>query len=77
MAESPAPTATPNEALVVEGNRIRGIGRLLGGIRLERDPLADIRVLQGGHHLSCVITDGKVVDLGDEPVQDRPLAVWV
>jgi imidazolonepropionase-like amidohydrolase len=31
---------------------------------LNKDPLADITVLQGGKHLTSVIKDGKVVDLG-------------
>jgi imidazolonepropionase-like amidohydrolase len=33
---------------------------------LNKDPIADITVLQGGKHLAWVIKDGKVVDL------DRP-----
>src|SRR4029450_2776935 len=35
-------------------------------IVLNKDPIADITVLQGGKHLSSVIKDGKIVDL------DRP-----
>jgi imidazolonepropionase-like amidohydrolase len=31
---------------------------------LKKDPIADITILQGGRHLSCVIKDGKIVDLG-------------
>jgi imidazolonepropionase-like amidohydrolase len=38
-------------------------GRLADIIALDRDPLADITVLQGGKHLAWVIKDGKVVDL--------------
>jgi imidazolonepropionase-like amidohydrolase len=38
-------------------------GRLADIIVLDRDPLADITVLQGGKHLAWVIKDGKVVDL--------------
>jgi imidazolonepropionase-like amidohydrolase len=38
-------------------------GRLADVIVLDRDPLADITVLQGGKHLAWVIKDGKVVDL--------------
>ena len=30
---------------------------------LNKDPIADITVLQGGTHLSWVIKDGKIVDL--------------
>jgi imidazolonepropionase-like amidohydrolase len=33
---------------------------------LNKDPIADITVLQGGKHLTWVIKDGKIVDL------DRP-----
>jgi imidazolonepropionase-like amidohydrolase len=39
-------------------------GRLADIIVLKKDPLADIRILQGGHQLSHVIKDGKIVDLG-------------
>lgn len=38
-------------------------GKLADIIILDADPLADIRVLQGGTHLAHVIKDGKVVDL--------------
>ncbi|MGH7246554.1 MAG: amidohydrolase family protein [Pseudomonadota bacterium] len=38
-------------------------GKLADVIVLNRDPLADIAVLQGGKHLSWVIKDGKMVDL--------------
>jgi imidazolonepropionase-like amidohydrolase len=38
-------------------------GKLADVIVLDRDPLADIAVLQGGKHLTWVIKDGKVVDL--------------
>jgi len=41
-------------------------GKLADLIVLNKDPLADITVLQGGKHLSRVIKDGKIVDL------DRP-----
>jgi imidazolonepropionase-like amidohydrolase len=41
-------------------------GKLADLIVLNKDPLADITVLQGGKHLSWVIKDGKIVDL------DRP-----
>jgi imidazolonepropionase-like amidohydrolase len=35
---------------------------------LNKDPIADITVLQGGKHLSWVIKDGRIVDL--EPRDD-------
>ncbi len=41
-------------------------GRLADVIIVSRDPVADIRVLQGGAHLTTVIKDGKVVDLNGE-----------
>jgi hypothetical protein len=31
-------------------------------------------VLQGGHHLAHVIKDGKLVDRGERPQAERPLA---
>jgi hypothetical protein len=36
-------------------------------IVLKRDPLVDIRVLQGGRELAWVVKDGRVVDLGRAP----------
>jgi imidazolonepropionase-like amidohydrolase len=39
-------------------------GKLADIIVLKKDPIADITILQGGRHLSCVIKDGKIVDLG-------------
>jgi imidazolonepropionase-like amidohydrolase len=39
-------------------------GKLADVIVVAKDPLADITVLQGGKHLSWVIKDGRVVDLG-------------
>ena len=38
-------------------------GKLADIIVLNKDPIADITVLQGGKHLAWVIKDGKVVDL--------------
>src|ERR1700761_670695 len=38
-------------------------GKLADLIVLDRDPLADITVLQGGKHLTHIIKDGKIVDL--------------
>jgi imidazolonepropionase-like amidohydrolase len=49
-------------------------GRLADIIVLKQDPLADIRVLQGGQHLAWVIKDGRIVDLGAEPMQELPVA---
>src|SRR5262245_9598687 len=47
-------------------------GRLADVLVLTRDPLADIRVLQGGQHLAAVVKDGRRVNLerlgGDEPL---------
>ncbi|HEY3640588.1 MAG TPA: amidohydrolase family protein [Xanthobacteraceae bacterium] len=39
-------------------------GKLADIIVVKKDPIADITVLQGGRHLSWVIKDGKIVDLG-------------
>lgn len=39
-------------------------GKLADVIVLNADPVADITVLQGGKHLSWIIKDGRVVDLG-------------
>jgi imidazolonepropionase-like amidohydrolase len=56
-------------------------GRLADLIILKRDPLADIRVLQGGQHLAMVIKDGHIVALdGQEEIEDTPAyarSVWV
>src|SRR5712691_5792563 len=51
-------------------------GRLADIIVLNKDPIADITVLQGGKHLSWVIKDGKIVDLdpGDEELTFRQAA---
>ena len=38
-------------------------GKLADIIVVNKDPIADITILQGGKHLSWVIKDGKVVDL--------------
>jgi imidazolonepropionase-like amidohydrolase len=43
-----------------------GAGRLADVIVLNKDPLADITVLQRRDYLSRVIKDGKVVDLDRE-----------
>jgi imidazolonepropionase-like amidohydrolase len=47
-------------------------GKLADLIVLDRDPVADITVLQGGRHLVHVIKDGRVIDLGKD---DAPLKV--
>jgi len=38
------------------------VGKLADLILVTADPLADIRVLQGGNHLAAVVKDGKIVD---------------
>ena len=38
-------------------------GKLADLIVLDKDPIADITVLQGGRHLTWVIKDGRIVDL--------------
>ena len=38
-------------------------GRLADVLILTADPLADIRVLQGGQHLAAVIKGGQPIDL--------------
>jgi imidazolonepropionase-like amidohydrolase len=50
-------------------------GKLADIIVLRRDPLADIRVLAGGHELACVIKDGTVVRLGDHGREPNPLVL--
>jgi imidazolonepropionase-like amidohydrolase len=51
-------------------------GRLADIIILNKDPIADITVLQGGKHLSYVIKDGKMIDLDprDEMLQFQQAA---
>jgi imidazolonepropionase-like amidohydrolase len=41
-------------------------GRLADIIVVNKDPIADITVLQGGRHLSWVIKDGKIIDRSPE-----------
>jgi imidazolonepropionase-like amidohydrolase len=48
-------------------------GKLADLIVLNADPLADIRVLQGGKHLTTVIKDGKIVDLNGQAAAGEPL----
>jgi imidazolonepropionase-like amidohydrolase len=50
-------------------------GRLADIIILTRDPLADVRVLQGGRHLARIIKDGKTVALRDRAPEDKLLAL--
>lgn len=47
-------------------------GRLADLILLRRDPLADIRVLQGGEHLAMVVKDGQIVSLCDRTAEEEP-----
>jgi imidazolonepropionase-like amidohydrolase len=49
-------------------------GKLADIIILKSDPLADIRVLQGGQHLATVIKDGKLVPLNGHTVEEEMLA---
>src|SRR5262249_32907796 len=51
-------------------------GKLADMIILNKDPIADITVLQGGKHLTTVIKDGKIIDLGhqDELLQFKHAA---
>jgi imidazolonepropionase-like amidohydrolase len=49
-------------------------GKLADIIILKRDPLADIRVLQAGHHLAAVIKDGKIIPLHGPEVEAERLA---
>jgi imidazolonepropionase-like amidohydrolase len=49
-------------------------GKLADLIILTRDPLADIRVLQGGQHLAMVIKDGAIVPLHDQEAAEEKLA---
>jgi imidazolonepropionase-like amidohydrolase len=49
-------------------------GKLADVIILDSDPLADIRILQGGQHLVAVIKDGKIVPLNGLGVEEGTLA---
>jgi hypothetical protein len=51
-------------------------GKFADLIVLNKDPIADITVLQGGKHLSWVIKDGRIFDLGprDEMLTFREAA---
>jgi imidazolonepropionase-like amidohydrolase len=75
---------TRNNAFAVGlENDVGGVeaGRLADLIILKRDPLADIRVLQGGQHLAMVMKDGRIVALNaQEETEDTPAyaaSVWV
>ncbi len=50
-------------------------GKLADLILVTADPLADIRVLQGGHHLAAVIKDGRRVELTSETAEPEPLVL--
>lgn len=58
----------PNDVGVLEP------GRLADLIILTRDPVADVRVLQGGHHLAWVIKDGQIVSRGRPTSEETPIA---
>jgi imidazolonepropionase-like amidohydrolase len=49
-------------------------GKLADLIIVKSDPLADIRVLQGGQHLATVIKDGRVVPLNGHVAEEAMLA---
>jgi len=68
---------TRNNAFVIGLEHELGIleaGRLADIILLDSDPLADIRVLQGGQHLAMVIKDGRVMDLNGAADTEPALA---
>lgn len=48
-------------------------GKLADLILVTADPLADIRVLQGGQHLAAVIKDGRSIDLNGHKAEPEPL----
>jgi imidazolonepropionase-like amidohydrolase len=48
-------------------------GKLADIIILKHDPVADIRVLQERSNLSMVIKDGKIVDLGNDTLEESLL----
>ena len=50
-------------------------GKLADLILVTADPLADIRVLQGGTHLAAVVKDGKIVDHQAQTVAPGQLAL--
>ncbi|ETX07376.1 amidohydrolase family protein [Candidatus Entotheonella palauensis] len=50
-------------------------GKLADLILVTADPLADIRVLQGGRHLAAVIKDGRIVDFNGQTVAPEFLAL--
>jgi imidazolonepropionase-like amidohydrolase len=50
-------------------------GKLADLILVTADPLADIRVLQGGRNLAAVIKDGRIVDLNGQIVETEPLVL--
>ena len=69
---------TRNNAFVVGLENDVGVveaGRLADLIILQRDPLADIRVLQGGQYLAMVIKDGRIVALDGHEEAEETLAL--
>ncbi|PKB68932.1 MAG: hypothetical protein BZY81_00045 [SAR202 cluster bacterium Io17-Chloro-G4] len=55
---------------------IIGPGKLADIIILDQDPLADIRVLQGGKHLTNVIKDGRSVDLSGQSNEETAMLAF-
>ncbi len=50
-------------------------GKLADVILVTADPLADIRVLQGGRHVAAVIKDGRVVDTAGQVAENEFLTL--
>ena len=50
-------------------------GKLADLLILDADPLEDIRVLQGGKHLSSLIKNGRRIDLSVQPEEEAVLAL--
>lgn len=62
-------------AVGLEGDvGVLAAGKLADLIVLTADPVADIRVLQGGRHLAAVVKDGAVVDLQGHGAESSMLA---
>jgi imidazolonepropionase-like amidohydrolase len=78
---------TPMEAIVactrdnafvmgLEGEvGVLAAGKLADVILLTADPLADIRVLQGGQHLAMVIKDGQIVTRHGQETEEPLLSL--
>jgi imidazolonepropionase-like amidohydrolase len=50
-------------------------GKLADILLLDHDPLADIRVLQGGKHLVMIIKDGRIVPLHGQAGEEESVAL--